>query len=780
MRCDRKDSLAILTLLGLLIFFYPALFLVKAAPLIGDSLEQHSPWAFQLAQSLKDLKLPFWTPLIQCGFPLVAESQIGAFYLPNLIFYGLLPFSMAYSYMNLLHWFIAGWGTYVYARQMKLEPMASFVAAAVFVFGSAYGGAYYNMTSLKTICWFPVTLYFFERYLEIRKKRFLLGIALVIGQSLVAGYLQMAVLTWLIFGIYALLRIFIFPENMDPWTKKVTILGMLMFVVLIAIALALPQIYLTFQQAILSNRAGVEEGYAYVGSMSPLVFITLVIPKLSLILRSNNLYAGSFALFLILFTFSSPDIRKSKTFRIWAVMTLLALLLALGRWSPFYVALIKLTKFYFFRFPAKFIGFVCFGLAMLSAIGFQALWQGKWTQVMVKKAFYAYLAIVGVFVTLMLFGNLLLTTGKKIAIKIGEFYVMRFVYGKPGHSHSLEAYFERIKNYPDYALKYISLNDPANIWMIAISCFCALLLAAFLWKKMTVRSLLCVGIFFLVVDLYAASFLDIQLDLVRYDKVLKSSPLLNILKAERLTGRIFGFGSAADKRLSLAPSQNMLYGIEDIGVYSPLVSKRYSDSIGLLGNVNDSNYQQFPSLDFVLQRLPLLSFLNVSYILSSEPIEHTDLKLVEHDLECYLYKNMETHRLAYFISRVEIAQEWNDLREKLMAPRFDPKETLLLEKEELEKIASVDHEIQTDPQATILLETRQESFEEWKIETNQAGFLVVSETFFPGWTATINGMSVSILKAYGLFRAIRINGPGNYTIQFRYKPFPAAFPRQGL
>ena len=266
----QPDRLAIFGLLGLLFAFYPELFLVKAAPLTGDHLEQHYPWAYLLAQSVKEFKLPFWTPLIHCGFPLVAESQVGAFYLPNLILYFSLPFHVAYSYMNLIHWFIAGWGTYLYAKHMKLGAMPSFVAAVIFVFGSAYGGAYYNMTSLKTICWFPLVLYFLERYLEKRRWRFLAGMAILIGQSLVAGYLQMAVLTWLIFGTYALLRIFIFPENSIPWTKKALTLGALAVVAAVALILAFPQIYLTFQLAMLSNRTGLEEGYAYLGSMSPM------------------------------------------------------------------------------------------------------------------------------------------------------------------------------------------------------------------------------------------------------------------------------------------------------------------------------------------------------------------------------------------------------------------------------------------------------------------------------------------------------------------------------
>ncbi|MFA5158941.1 MAG: hypothetical protein WC484_00340 [Candidatus Omnitrophota bacterium] len=775
MMFSRKDIFAVFGLLGLLLFFYPDLFLARTAPLIGDHLEQHYPWAFQLACSLKDFKLPFWTPLIQCGFPLVAESQIGVFYLPNLILYGLLPFQIAYSYMNLLHWFIAGWGTYAYARRMNLEAMPSFVAAVVFVFGSAYGGAYYNMTSLKTICWFPVVLYFLERFLEERKGRFLFGMALVIGQSLVAGYLQMAVLTWLIFGVYILVRIFIFPEESVPWTKKALTLGMLAGTAVLALVIALPQIYLTFQLAMMSNRTGLEEGYAYVGSMSPMVLGTLVIPNLSLIFRGNNLYVGSFALFLILYALISPDMRKSQTLKLWVVMTLLALLLALGRWSPLYVAFIKITKFYSFRVPAKFLGFISFGLAMLSAAGFQVLWQGRSTQALIKKAFYFYLTIVAVFVALMGVGNLLLTAGKDIAMKLGEFFVMRFIYAKPGHPHSLETYLEGVKNYPGQVLRYLSFSDSANIRMIAMSVFCVALLAVFLRKKILTRFLLVVGILFLVVDLYAASFLDIRYDLASYKTTLVSSPILEALEREKTAGnvgRVYGFRSVG-QRLPFVPGQNMLYGIEDIGIYSPLVPKRYYESLGLLGNVNDSNFQRSPSPEFALQRLPLLGFLNVSHVMSAQPLEHADLTLLDRDnqLGSYLYKNAEVHQQAYFISRVEVAETWDDLRVKLMAPQFDPKQTLLLEKEELKKIKSFELEAQKDSEATIRLQNRQENLEEWQVETTQAGFFVVSETFYPGWNVTVNDEPVAILKADGLFRAVRIDGPGIHKIQFCYKPF---------
>ena len=98
------------------ICFYPELFWVKAAPLVNDHWEQHYPWAWLLHKTLEQGKLPFWTPLIHCGFPIAAESQIGIFYLPNLLLSLLLPFPASYAYTMLIHFMISGLGTALAAR----------------------------------------------------------------------------------------------------------------------------------------------------------------------------------------------------------------------------------------------------------------------------------------------------------------------------------------------------------------------------------------------------------------------------------------------------------------------------------------------------------------------------------------------------------------------------------------------------------------------------------------------------------------------------------------
>ncbi|MFH1799444.1 MAG: hypothetical protein ABH891_01165 [Candidatus Omnitrophota bacterium] len=774
MTFNRKDCYAVLTFLGLLVLFFHGLFLVKAAPLIGDSLEQYYPWSFQLAQSLKHFNLPFWTPLIQCGFPLAAESQAGVFYLPNLLLFGLLPVQAAYAYINLLHWFIAGWGTYAYARQMKLGSMASFVAAVIFVFGAAYGGAYYNMTSLKTICWFPVALYFLERYLEKPRKLCLLGMALVIGQSLVAGYLQMAVLTWFVFGVYVFFRILIFPEHPSSPAKKALTLGALTVTSVFALLLAFPQIALTFQLAIISNRTGLEEGYAYVGSLSPFSLLTVIFPKLQGLFRGNCLYSGIFAILFVTASFSAASKILRKNLWLWTTLGVVSLLLALGQWSPLYVGLVKLTHFYSFRVPAKFLGFFCFSVAMLAGTGVQALREDlrgdpKQRNVFTDRYFLAVLCFF--FAWGLAYVGLCL--GRSGIMTSGRWIVENFIYGKPGHPRSLEAYLNAMNAAIESARGMLSLTDPWQLWAMALlilSCVWAM----FFRKKGGASILLPVAIAILMTDLYVFAGLDIKKDFDAYQNVLKPNTIVQALLAEKnagTLGRIYGFRKESET-LPLVPSMNMLYGIEDIGGYSPLIFKKYYETIGRLGNVNDSNGMQAPEASYVLDRLPLLNALDVSHILSKTALPSSGLRLMVYDLpsDTYLYRNTGSHRRAYFVSEGVQFLDWSRLKEVLMSPGFDPQKVLLLEGSEQEKLKGG---FRLDASSNALKSTRvyhTDHSERWAVETTGPGFFVLSNTMYPGWEAKLDDRMVSILKAYGLFQAVYIPVAGEHFIDFSYSP----------
>ena len=56
------------------------------------------------------------------------------------------------------------------------------------------------------------------------------------------------------------------------------------------------------------------------------------------------------------------------------------------------------------------------------------------------------------------------------------------------------------------------------------------------------------------------------------------------------------------------------------------------------------------------------------------------------------------------------------------------------------------------------------------IEPAAPGWLVLADTFFPGWVARVDGQPREILRANVAFRAVAVQ-PGESTVEFRYEPF---------
>jgi uncharacterized membrane protein YfhO len=56
-----------------------------------------------------------------------------------------------------------------------------------------------------------------------------------------------------------------------------------------------------------------------------------------------------------------------------------------------------------------------------------------------------------------------------------------------------------------------------------------------------------------------------------------------------------------------------------------------------------------------------------------------------------------------------------------------------------------------------------------EVSADSDGYLVLTDAWYPGWTATIDGAPVEILRADVAFRAVRV-GPGAHRVEFRYEP----------
>ncbi len=70
-----------------------------------------------LHHAIREVRLPLWNDLWGYGFPGLAESQMGVYYPPHLLLYGLLPTEAAYTASLVLHTLFGGLGAFWTARR---------------------------------------------------------------------------------------------------------------------------------------------------------------------------------------------------------------------------------------------------------------------------------------------------------------------------------------------------------------------------------------------------------------------------------------------------------------------------------------------------------------------------------------------------------------------------------------------------------------------------------------------------------------------------------------
>jgi uncharacterized membrane protein YfhO len=55
------------------------------------------------------------------------------------------------------------------------------------------------------------------------------------------------------------------------------------------------------------------------------------------------------------------------------------------------------------------------------------------------------------------------------------------------------------------------------------------------------------------------------------------------------------------------------------------------------------------------------------------------------------------------------------------------------------------------------------------VNAPQPGYLVLTDAYYPGWIATVDGQAVEIERANIMFRAVRVPA-GQHSVEFHYQP----------
>lgn len=167
----------------------------------GDIYSYFFPQKVIYAEALHAGELPLWNAHAGFGYPLLAESQTGIFYPPNLLLYSWLDAHSAFHVSFLLHYIAAFVFSTLAARRLGLSLLPSWLTALIYVYGwfpprtcvewAIIGGT-----------WLPAALWCTESFLASRRWRYAIGLSGVLAVQLLAGHFQIAWFTLLLLAVY--------------------------------------------------------------------------------------------------------------------------------------------------------------------------------------------------------------------------------------------------------------------------------------------------------------------------------------------------------------------------------------------------------------------------------------------------------------------------------------------------------------------------------------------------------------------------------------------------
>ncbi len=177
--------------------------------LVSDQLYVFYVWRQFVGESLRAGHVPLWNPYAACGLPLHANNQTALLNPVNFALNLLLPAGRAQTVFSLLGFLVACLSTYGLVRALGGAPAGGVLAGLCYAFGG-FILTWLGYPLVQVAAWLPALLWATHR---VMLKPSLLGavvIAAVVGWQLLAGHLGTSVQLlafWFVFVVYGVLAL---------------------------------------------------------------------------------------------------------------------------------------------------------------------------------------------------------------------------------------------------------------------------------------------------------------------------------------------------------------------------------------------------------------------------------------------------------------------------------------------------------------------------------------------------------------------------------------------
>ena len=814
----RSDALPIvLLLLAPLLWLYPVTLGGRTA-LPVDNLAQFAPWDSSAAQFgfdaqphnalISDLvlenyawqrfvraavragELPLWNPYQFGGAPFLATGQASVLYPPSILFH-VLPLALAYGWYLLFHFALAGLLAYALVRGLGLSSTSALLA------GIAYQGALPLTASsvfpmiVSGAAWLPLLVLAVARAGTpgVAPARWLCAGALAIGMQLLAGHPEVAAYSLVMAALLGVWQLLAAPApHFTDGRGQLLRAALLAAMVVLGFGLGAVQFLPQLEAVRGSFRTQAPTLDTVRGWALPLRHVlAFIAPNIF----GNPSVHGYWDLFSGAWIAGEPVDWGIKNFVEGAVyLGVLPLLLACAAvvrqavrirrasgdamraqlFSPriFFALLAVLCVAFAFGSPLYALAYYLPGLSQLHT-------PFRW--VLPLALCVAVLAAYGLDDQLAESRAGRRGTLAAFCIGIGSALILAVLL--------MRIFFAPLAPLFDALVQQLALADRAfadgrmffsftGRWVLQAAGMLALsgLALRLLWAAHAARGMLRTACW-LAVPLFVA--MDLALAIGGFlpanapDMLQFEPPVIAFLRGDRSVWRYTTFDPEGSKPLNA--NSGWLFDLQDARGYDSIIPLQYVNYMQRLEPQTELQYNRIaPVRSAAALGSPLLDLLNVKYVLTRSPIDLPQYTLV-HNGDLRVYRNEHALPRAFLVP-TGCAFAASDLAAAMAA--FDLRHFLMLEPGALAAAVPALPLSDCEPQAADIKSYRNSEVQ-IAVKTTAPAYLVLADSFAPGWRAYAQGaegtasVEVPVLRADANFRAILLE-PGMQSVRFKYSP----------
>jgi hypothetical protein len=741
-------DLAAIALLGVAVlgFFWPLLLTEAWIPRGGGDLVSFLwPMYRFAARSIRLGTVPLWNPHLHSGTPFVADNQSGVFYPVNLLTFLITgpPSYVVMESLAVFHVWLAAVAMFILLRGFGLGRPAAVLGGLAFGLSDLFVTHVGNLNLNATAAWLPLALWLTHKALQDKSTAWAGAAGAIVAVAALAGHGQLLLFVGLTLGLYVVHRLgavaaraWDSAPRRGRWQAAGQTLGLGVLIAAVGVGGAAITLVPAYQMAGHTGRAHLSYQDASRYSLPPRALIGLLAPGfygrgparfwgpwdrvevgyagvVTLVLTVTALAIRVSRISLLRGRPASPDCSQQQPnprfpFGFFALLLPVAFLAAMGKHTPVHYVLYRVVPtFDQIRAPARMIVLGDLALAALAAYALDQLVSNRQP----PRRFQAWVGLGAVV------GGVVLAVAGLPAARVMP---------------------------PPNAVSRATRSVAIAVALLAVS---GVLIAV--PRRLTGRVAWLFPIL-LAVDLIGlGSTVEIELN----DPTLgfKHTEIVDFLRQDPSLFRV------DDNASAWQPDAALMHGLYDIGgLYNPLGLAPYQAYRWAVGERGATLY----------------NLLGVKYVLADKGRPPGDERLVPvygAAPEIDVYLNTAALPRALFVTCPQVTTDHEAAWQAIHSAGFEPTQRVVLEEEQLQDAVAPADCPSADPDTHISFVTYDTNRIELHVKTQVEGWLVLSEVYYPGWTARVDRAQVQLLRANYTFRAVKVPS-GEHTVEMRFAP----------